>query len=125
MDNNLAAQIAANINNQLRSGGGNLQKVWSWGFNAARFGVNSKNQAYLRFRVQGFKLRGVVRISLNEGTDSYVIEFFKGNCKVAYKCIQDVYCDNLTEIIDCEVETNDDQSEAYEYLVNKENFSMN
>ena len=41
-----------------------LMVVWSWGFNSPMAIPNG-----LRFKVQGFKFRGVVEVAYNEGKD--------------------------------------------------------
>lgn len=74
-----------------------LMVVWSWGFHNP---IAIKNG--LRFRVQGYKFRGVVEVVYNEGKDLFDISFIKTNKVV--KLIEDVYFDMLVEVIDCHVE---------------------
>ena len=74
-----------------------LMVVWSWGFNSP---IAVKNG--LRFKVQGYKFRGVVEVVYNEGKDLFDISFIKTNKVV--KLIEDVYFDMLVEVIDCYVE---------------------
>lgn len=76
---------------------------WSWGAHAFQFGINENKDAYLRFRVKGALMSGVVRITLR-GNDTYTIHFFKGNSKDAFKTLENMYCDQLQEIIDGVVE---------------------
>ena len=74
-----------------------LMVVWSWGFHNP---IAIKNG--LRFRVQGYKFRGVVEVVYNEGSDLFNVFLIKGG-KIA-KSIEDVYFDMLVEVIDCHVE---------------------
>ena len=87
--------IANTIREQLYALGRN--KVWSWGANAWTGGEN-----FLIFKVQGFKLKGKVKISLN-GNDLYDIEFIKANKVI--KTMNDIYAEDMVDIIDNEVET--------------------
>lgn len=73
-------------------------KVWSWGAHAWIGGEN-----YLEFKVQGFKLKGIVRIALN-GLDLYDITFKNIKCETI-KEFNDVYAEDMVDIIDNEVET--------------------
>lgn len=49
-----------------------LMVVWSWGFNSPMAIPNG-----LRFKVQGFKFRGVVEVAYNEGKDLFEVSFIK------------------------------------------------
>ncbi len=88
--------IATEIRNQLFYFG--KIKVWSWGADAWTGGED-----YLQFKVQGYKLKGSVRIKLN-GLDLYDITFnnIKGE---TIKEFNDVYAEDMVDIIDNEVET--------------------
>ena len=74
--------------------------LMAWG---ARQYVGSENA--LRFRVSGLKFRGIVAITLN-GRDLYDIEL--GNPRkskwVVKHSINDVYCDQLVEVLDRYIE---------------------
>lgn len=114
MTNFEAQQIAETIKKQLYATG--TQKVWSWGANAFKYGITTETRfpyPYLRFKVQGFKLKGVVRIVYNTGSDEYYIEFFKGRSNEPYKTVEGVHWPDMNEIIDREVETNDDKGVIY------------
>ena len=74
-----------------------LMVVWSWGFHKPMAVENG-----LRFRVQGFKFRGIVEVVYNEGHDLFDVSFIKANKVVAR--VNDVFFDGLVEIIDCYVE---------------------
>jgi len=89
--------IANEIRNQLFHFG--KQIVWSWGAHAWAGGED-----FLEFQVQGYKLKGVVRIRLN-GLDLYDITFKNSHGEVI-KEIKDVYNEDMVDIIDNEVETN-------------------
>ena len=74
-----------------------LMIVWSWGFNTP---IAVKKG--LRFKVQGYKFRGIVEVVYNEGKDLFDVSFIKANKVVML--IEDVYFDMLVEVIDCHVE---------------------
>ena len=78
-----------------------LMVVYSWGFHNP---VALENA--LRFRVNGFKFRGVVEVAYNEGRDLFDISFIKANKVV--KRIDGVYFDMLVETIDDYVEKTSD-----------------
>lgn len=74
-----------------------LMVVWSWGFNSPMAIPNG-----LRFKVQGFKFRGVVDVVYNEGIDLFEVSFIKRGKVV--DVITDVYLDMLVDVIDNKVE---------------------
>ena len=84
-----------------------LMVVWSWGFNSP-----IALEKGLRFRVQGFKFRGVVEVLYNEGQDLFDIFFIKRNKMVEY--INGVYFDQLVEVIDDYVEKTTNYKEMVE-----------
>ena len=89
-----------------------LMVVWSWGFHnpiAIEDG--------LRFKVQGFKFRGIVEVKYNEGSDLFDVSFIKAGKVV--KTIDGVFFDMLVETIDNYVEKTSD----YEKRV-KEEYSL-
>lgn len=86
-----------------------LMVVWSWGFHNP---VAIENG--LRFKVQGFKFRGVVSIVYNEGSDLFDLSFIKRNKVV--KSIDGVFFDMLVDTIDDYVERTPD----YEQRVKRE-----
>lgn len=78
-----------------------LMVMWSWGFNSP---VAIKNG--LRFKVQGFKFRGIVEVVYNEGLDLFDVSFIKTNKVI--DMIDGVYFDTLVEVIDNYVEKTSD-----------------
>jgi hypothetical protein len=89
-----------------------LMIMWSWGFNSP-IAVNNG----LRFKVQGFKFRGVVEVKYNECSDLFDVSFIKRGKVV--ETIDGVYCDTLVGVIDNYVEKTSD----YEKRV-KETYSF-
>jgi len=79
-----------------------MVQIMSWGAHKFKGGSN-----YLIFKVQGFKLKGQVKITLNS-LDLYDIEFINSKGKVI-KTVEGIYFDQLIETIDNEVETNGGQ----------------
>ena len=69
--------------------------VFSWGFHHP---VALPNNKGLRFQVQGFKYQGVVEVRYNEGSDLFEVSLNNGTK------VEDVYLDNLVEVIDNLVE---------------------
>ena len=84
-----------------------LMVVWSWGFNSPMAIPNG-----LRFKVQGFKFRGVVEVAYNEGKDLFEVSFIKRGKVV--EVITDVYLDMLVDVIDNKVEKTADYKERVE-----------
>ena len=78
-----------------------LMVVWSWGFHQP---VALQNG--LRFKVQGFKFKGVVEVAYNEGSDLFDLSFIRSNKVV--KSIEGVFFDSLVEVIDDFVEKTSD-----------------
>lgn len=81
-----------------------LMVVWSWGFNSPIAIENG-----LRFKVQGFKFRGVVDVVYNEGRDLFDVSFIKRNKVV--KSVDGVFFDMLIDTIDDFVEKTSDYKE--------------
>ena len=91
-------EMAKYIMSILRS---QLMVVWSWGFHnpiAIEDG--------LRFKVQGFKFRGIVEVRYNAGHDLFDIYYIKANKVVA--TAKDIYADMLVGVIDNYVERTSD-----------------
>ena len=86
-----------------------LMVVWSWGFHQPIAIDNG-----LRFKVQGFKFKGVVEVVYNEGWDLFNVSFIKANKVI--ETIEGVYLDTLVDTIDCYVEKTSD----YEQRVKEE-----
>ena len=78
-----------------------LMVVWSWGFHQPMALENG-----LRFKVTGFKFRGVVDVVYNEGRDLFDVSFIKSNKVV--KSIDGVFFDMLIDTIDDFVERTPD-----------------
>ena len=72
-----------------------LMVVFSWGFNSPKRLPDDKG---LRFNVEGFKYRGVVEVIYNIGSDLFEVHLSDGTK------VEDVYLDNLVEVIDSLVE---------------------
>ena len=73
-----------------------LMVVFSWGFNRP---VALPNNRGLKFQVHGFVYKGEVEITYNEGRDLFDVALTKMGKKV-----EDVYIDNLVNVIDGLVE---------------------
>ena len=121
-----AQDIAQTILNQLTYGQVNKVRTMSWGMNTLQFGIDKKeNLGFLRFKVQGYKFKGIVKISLSFD-DTYKVEFIKmkrkkneelselfGRTKYdttaeVEHTMEMVYFDELNERIDNYVEKQDD-----------------
>ena len=81
-----------------------LMVVWSWGFHQPMALENG-----LRFKVTGFKFRGVVDVVYNDGQDLFDVSFIKSN-KVVY-VVNGVFFDVLIDTIDDFVEKTSDYKE--------------
>ena len=84
-----------------------LMVVFSLGFNSPKRLPDDKG---LRFNVEGFKYRGVVEVSYNIGSDLFEVHLSDGTK------VEDVYLDNLVEVIDSLVE----KTPNYEQRVQQE-----
>ena len=89
-----------------------LMVMFSWGFNSPIAIQNG-----LRFKVQGFKFRGIVEVVYNEGSDLFDLSFIKAGKVV--KSIDGVFFDMLVDTIDDFVEKTADyeQRVAAEYSI--------
>ena len=65
----------------------------------------------LEFHVQGFKHRGLVRVTLNEGLDLFEVSLIDENDKIV-NTIESVFCDNLVAVIDGAVERTDNYEKS-------------
>lgn len=93
-----------------------LSILFSWGpkgFTAIQDG--------LIFHTQGYVLNGWVKIVYNEGTDAFDVSFLN-NAKKVIKKVEEVYLDNLVDVIDYNVEK--DGSFDYDQRV-KQQYSIN
>ena len=81
--------------------------VFSWGFNNPIAITNG-----LRFKVEGFKLKGTVEVVYNESSDLFDVRLIK-NGKVV-ELVEGVYFDSLVDVIDYRVEKVDNYKERVE-----------
>ncbi len=111
----MSTNVANTIWNQIITGG--TIKVMSWGVPMkSRAGQdNEDGSGFLRFKVNGMKFKGFVKVIYRRIPDDYKIEFIKvtkfkndfglfEEKATIEKEIEGVYCDQLTEIIDDYVE---------------------
>ena len=84
-----------------------LMVVFSWGFHNPKRLPEDKD---LSFLVEGFKYTGKVKVIYNEGTDLFEVHLSDGTK------IEDVYLDNLIDVIDNLVE----KTSNYEQRVQRE-----
>ena len=85
-----------------------LMVVFSWGFNSPKRLPEDKG---LRFNVEGFKYRVVVEVIYNIGKDLFDVVLTDNGTRV-----EDVYLDNLINVIDNLVE----KTSNYEHRVKQE-----
>ena len=83
------------------------------------WGIDSKTvrtiELGLEFHCQGFKHRGLVRVTLNEGEDLFEVSLIDENGEIV-NTIESVFCDNLVAVIDGAVE----KTENYEKSIREE-----
>lgn len=77
-----------------------LTVVWSWGFHQP---IALPNNEGLRFKVSGFKFKGVIEVVYDEGWDLFNVRFIRGSKVI--ETIEGVYFDTLVNTIDYYVET--------------------
>lgn len=108
----MSQEIANTILTQIRAGAGVDGKagticLMAWGARAFRWHRESSDEGYLgalSFIVRGFRFRGYVKVKLMY-SDTYTISFsLKRDGKAARDPIEDVYFDQLTEILDDAIE---------------------
>jgi len=78
-----------------------LNILFSWG--SRRF---TAIQDGLMWHVQGYLLNGWVKVIYNYGTDAFDV-YFLNNTKMELKKVEEVYIDNLVDVIDWNVEKDD------------------
>lgn len=78
-----------------------LNILFSWG--ARRFTAIHDG---LMWHVQGYLLNGWVKVIYNYGTDAFDV-YFLNNTKMELKKVEEVYIDNLVDVIDWNVEKDD------------------
>lgn len=79
--------------------------VLSWGFHDA-----IPTQDGIRFYTDGFLHKGLVEVSLNYGKDLFEVRLFNADGSLK-SLTEDVYCDELVEVIDRLVERCQDYEE--------------
>lgn len=82
--------------------------VFSWGFHRP---TRLPNDRGLEFRVNGFKYQGRVVVEYNEGTDLFEVT-------VGDRHINDVYLENLIDVIDCAIEHTDNYEKKVKQYYN-------
>ena len=88
-----------------------IEKVWSWGTHDCETIKNG-----LQFKVQGFLMKGTVRVIYDEGHDLFDIEFLPDDDTKPKKTIQGLFLDQLVSVIDENVE----YCENYKTRMNEE-----
>ena len=91
-----------------------LMVVFSWGFHRPTALPDDKG---LAFKVDGFKYKGWVFVKYNEGKDLFDIELC-GNDMTIISVIEDVYFDQLVNVIDHAVERTSDYVKQVKKLYN-------
>ena len=78
----------------------------------------------IQFHVQGFKHKGLVRITLNEGTDLFEVTLLSDSGEVV-KTMDSVFLDTLISTVDEAVEKTDDYDktlcDTYPFLADPDN----
>lgn len=113
--NDEVIQLATTINQQLRCGRQGIAQLWSWGI-SKRYAIkpsdlnsDTKHLGGLLLKVNGMKHKGhvLVRLALN---DTYIVDIGRNiKSKSEFKSkkqFTNVYCDNLADLIDYEIESN-------------------
>lgn len=86
-----------------------LMVVFSWGFNHPTALPDNRG---LAFQVEGFKYKGMVKVIYNVGADLFEIHLDDGSIE------EDVYADQLVDIIDSMVERTDNYSQSVKKTYN-------
>lgn len=77
----------------------NKWEYLSWGIRQ-KVALEYEGMATLALRVSGAVHKGWVYISLNEGMDCYEVRLLNVACTKAKRTLDEVYCDNLGEVLD-------------------------
>ncbi len=113
MEKQTALNICNTIKQQLYAGG--TTKVWSWGAHAWKYGISEDGKnAYLLFRVRGLLYKGLVMV-VYESEDTYTVKLVRKDAEGKFNTTReqsDVYCMELTEVVDTMVEYTGDR-ESY------------
>lgn len=83
----------------------------SWGFNSALIIKNG-----LRFCVNGFCHKGLCEVVYVDGKDTFTFRTINKDGKISYE-VEDVYVDNLVDVVDKAVETGSDNQKQYKNRV--------
>ena len=86
-----------------------LMVVFSWGFHSPTALPDNRG---LAFQVEGFKYKGVVKVIYNVGADLFEIHLDDGSIE------EDVYADQLVDIIDSMVERTDNYYQSVKKIYN-------
>lgn len=86
--------------------------LMSWAFENPRYVYNSETDYYVRFKVNGFKHQGDVQVHYNVGADLFKIKLLQGD--IVKKEVDDVYVDQLIDILDNIIEVTSDYEERVE-----------
>lgn len=87
-----------------------IATFFSWGVNKMKI-LLFRDMPTLGINVSGLQHKGWVYISLNEGLDLYEITLLTSNYKIL-KTIEEVYCDQLAQIVDELVERSPGMTDA-------------
>ena len=87
-----------------------IATFFSWGVNKMKI-LLFRDMPTLVINVSGLQHKGWVYISLNEGLDLYEITLLTSNYRVL-KTIEEVYCDQLAQIVDELVERSPGMTDA-------------
>ena len=86
-----------------------LMVVFSWGFHSPTALPDNRG---LAFQVEGFKYKGMVKVIYNVGADLFEIHLDDGSIE------EDVYADQLVDIIDSMVERTDNYYQSVKKIYN-------
>ena len=86
-----------------------LMVVFSWGFHRPTALPDNRG---LAFQVEGFKYKGMVKVIYNIGADLFEIHLDDGSIE------ENVYADQLVDIIDSMVERTDNYSQSVKKTYN-------
>ena len=104
-DQEMAKYIWTILNSQ-------LVIIWSWGIEPQSVRVIPMG---VEFKVNGFKHKGKVRISLDEGIDLFRVLLISEEGEIVDR-IEDIYFDMLVSVIDNHIE----KTEDYENRISQE-----
>ena len=110
---NRSKQVAQTIQEQLMAGG--MEKVMSWGVSEWRVGELEDERPFLAMSVNGLLHQGETRIIL-EWNDTYTVQNMGQGEPIKEQ--QDVYFDEVTDVVDSFVEY-PGSDEEYRDAINK------